>query len=169
MAGDARRGATVIGPREVSELAPIPTEEVLGALHARSTCRINPREAVAALAALFERDLDSVILWGAPVHAVEEGVVHSTRGAVRAPIIILCPGPAFGTLPPGLHPDGRDSRCCKLQMLRVNGPADRRYGPALMTGPEPPSLSRLRRHPGLERSAGGSSPSGPSSSRRGST
>ena len=143
VAGDERRGATVIGPREVSELVPIPTEEVLGALHARLDFRINPREAVTALAALFERDLDSVILWEAPVHSVEEGVVHSTRGAVRAPIIILCPGPAFGTLPPGLHPEREGLTLCKLHMLRVNGQADRRYGPALMTG-----LSLLR-YPGF--------------------
>jgi FAD dependent oxidoreductase TIGR03364 len=148
VAGDERRGATVIGPREVSELVPIPTEEVLGALHARLDFRIDPREAVAGLAGLLERDPDSRVLWEAPVQSVQPGVVHSARAAVRAPLIILCPGPAFGTLAPELYPQREGLTLCKLHMLRVAAEADRRYGPALMTG-----LSLLR-YPGFAATPG---------------
>jgi FAD dependent oxidoreductase TIGR03364 len=139
VAGDGRRGATVIDPPEVSEIVPIPTEEVLGALYARLDFRINPRAAVAGLAGLLERDPDSLVVWEAPVHSVQEGVVHSARAAVHAPLIVLCPGPAFGTLPPELHPEREGLTLCKLHMLRVAPPAARRYGAALMTG-----LSLLR-------------------------
>jgi FAD dependent oxidoreductase TIGR03364 len=58
---------------------------------------------------------------------------------VRAPLVIVCPGPDYATLPPQVRPERDGLGLCKLQMLRVASPEARRYGPALLTG-----LSLLR-------------------------
>ena len=134
VAADPRRGATVISTAQAAGLAPISTDGVIGALHARLDFRVNPRTAVAQLAALLERDPQSLILWESAVHHVEPGLVCSSRADVRAPLVVLCPGPAFASLPPVLRPQREGLTQCKLQMLRVASPDSRRYRPALMTG-----------------------------------
>ena len=139
LARDERRGARVIDAGEVADLAPIPTDGLIGALYAPRDVRVNPRDAVAALAALLERDEHACVLWGAGVHAVEPGAVESSRARVRAAHVLLCPGPDYDTLPPEVRPRREGLTRCTLQMLRVAAPRGRRYGPALLTG-----LSLLR-------------------------
>ena len=39
------------------------------------------------------------VLWGTQVHDVEPGFVHATGASVRAPAIIVCPGPDYRSLP----------------------------------------------------------------------
>lgn len=131
---DPRRGARLLGAREVAELVPIPTEDVIGGLHATLDWRVDPRRAVGKLAALLELDPQALVLWNAPVHEVAPGEVQSARASVCAPIVVLCPGPDFDTLPPAFQPQRPDITRCKLQMLRVSAPGPLRYGPALMTG-----------------------------------
>lgn len=131
---DERRGARLLVASEVAELVPIPTHGVIGGLHATLDWRVDPRNAVAKLAGLLERDPEARVLWNAPVHEVCPGEVHSARASVRAPIVILCPGPDFDTLPPAFRPRRPEITRCKLQMLRVSAPGPVRYGPALMTG-----------------------------------
>jgi glycine/D-amino acid oxidase-like deaminating enzyme len=46
----------MITAREVGALAPIPTDGLVGALHAGLDIRVDPRAAVPALAALLQRD-----------------------------------------------------------------------------------------------------------------
>ena len=140
---DRRRGARVVDPDEIAELVPIPTTGLVGGLHATLDYRVNPRQAVARLAGLLERDEDAVVVWGELVNEVLPGQVRSANIRVSAPTLVLCPGPDFGTLPPNLRPRRRRLTLCKLQMLRVRSPGGRRYGPALMTG-----LSLLR-YPGF--------------------
>ncbi|HYB25450.1 MAG TPA: TIGR03364 family FAD-dependent oxidoreductase [Solirubrobacteraceae bacterium] len=138
VAADQRRGARVLTPTEVGSLAPIPIDGVRGGMHAALDFRVDPRQAVARLTSLLEEDADTLVLWESSVHDVCAGVVESARARVRAPIVLLCPGPDFASLP--LVSRGRDGlTLCKLQMLRVAAPAGRRYGPALLTG-----LSLLR-------------------------
>ena len=143
IARDERRGARVISAEKTAGLAPIPADGLIGALHARLDLRVDPRAAVAALASLLPDEDGTRIVWRAPVHAVEPGLVESAGISVRAPVIIACPGSDFDTLPAELHPDRRGLTRCKLQMLRVASPHARRFGPALLTG-----LSLLR-YPGF--------------------
>ena len=151
VAGDPRRGARLITARAVGELAPIPHRGLAGGLHAAHDFRVDPRQAVVRLASLLERDPRATVLWEAPVHAVEPGRVESSRASVRAPVVIVCPGPDFDTLPTELQPQSRAVSRCKLQMLRAACPQGRIYRPALLTG-----LSLLRypafaSQPGCER------------------
>ena len=150
-AQDERRGARVIGRNEIAELAPIPTDGVIGALHARKDIRVDPRRAVDGLARLLEQDRGARVIWNAHVHAAEPGRVNAAGVAVRAPLIVICPGPDYAALPPELRPTRAGLTRCRLQMLRVSSPSGRRYGPALLTG-----LSLLRypaftSQPGFER------------------
>jgi FAD dependent oxidoreductase TIGR03364 len=143
VAQDERRGARMLTAREAGALAPIPTDRLLGALHATRDYRVDPRQAVSCLAQLLEGDEGARILWGAAVHAVQPGRVQSTRASVRAPLVVVCPGPDYRSLPPEVIPRRPGLTSCKLQMLRVAAPDRRRYRPVLLTG-----LSLLR-YPGF--------------------
>jgi FAD dependent oxidoreductase TIGR03364 len=143
VAQDERRAARLITPREVGRLVPIPTEGVLGALHATLDLRVDPRHAVSRLAALLEQDPGARVIWGAHVHAAQTGQLEADHLTVRAPIVLICPGPGFPSLPPELRPRCDGLTLCRLQMLRVATPGARQYYPALLTG-----LSLLR-YPGF--------------------
>lgn len=150
VARDERRGAQLVTAEQVSRLAPLPIDTVRGALHARLDIRVNPRQAVASLAALLEQDPGARVIWGSHLRAAEAGRVDAGPVTVRAPIVVICPGPAYDTLPAELRPARPGLTLCRLQMLRVTTPGARRYGPALLTG-----LSLLRypafaAQPGIE-------------------
>ena len=132
--------ATVLSPRAAADLAPIPAADagVLGALHAPGDLRVDAERAVGAIATYLADAHGVRFAWGARVDAYEPGVLHTARGPVRAPAIVLCPGAEL------LEHSAREGLTrCRLQMLEVEAPAGRRYGPALMTG-----LSLLR-YPGF--------------------
>jgi FAD dependent oxidoreductase TIGR03364 len=148
IAADERRGARLLSAREVGRLAPIPTGELVGGLHAGLDLRVDPRRAVGALAALLDEDPQARVLFSAPVHEIDPGLVRFTGGEVRAPLIIVCPGPEYGWLEPELAPHREGLTQCKLQMLRVATPAGARYRPALLT-----ALS-LVRYPGYSAQPG---------------
>jgi FAD dependent oxidoreductase TIGR03364 len=148
IASDPRRGARMITVRELARLAPIPTDELIGGLYAQLDLRVDPRQAVGALAALLDDDPGARIQWGTPVHEIGHGVVHTRAGAVRAPLVIICPGPDHDWLAAELAPRRLELTRCKLQMLRVAAPAGRRYRPALLT-----ALSLLR-YPGFSTQPG---------------
>jgi FAD dependent oxidoreductase TIGR03364 len=133
-AGNPARSARVLTASEAGELAPIPTEGIVGAIHCAQDLRVDPRGAVAGLARLLESDPDAIVRWGEPVHSVEPGAVHGQTVTVGATAIAVCPGPEYGSLPPGLRDGLEGLTLCKLQMLRVAAPGENRYGPALATG-----------------------------------
>lgn len=134
VAADPGRHARMLTPSEVAELAPIPTGQLLGGLHIAWDLRVDPRNAVAGLAALLTADPGAQILWGAHVHDVESGLVRAGEITVAAAGIVVCPGPDYRSLPPALR-QGLEplTRCC-LQMLRLAVPDGLRYAPALATG-----------------------------------
>ena len=134
---NAARESRMLSTDEALTLAPLPGGEIVGALHSRLDLRVNPRVAVARLATLLESDRGACLLWSSRVHAVEPGVVHAGRAGkltVRAPAIVVCPGPDYADLAPDLRPGLEDLTRCRLQMLRAVAPFARRYGPALATG-----------------------------------
>lgn len=145
-AANPTRGARMLTPAQAGDLAPIPTGELAGAMHAQLDLRVDPRAAVAGLARLLESE--ARIEWGAAVHEIEPGAVHADRLTVRAPMIVVCPGPDFGALAPELRLGLEELRLCGLQMLRAAAPQGRRYAPALLTG-----LSLIR-YPAFARQPG---------------
>lgn len=148
IAQDPRRGARIVTAEEIGRLAPIPTAGLLGGLHAGLDLRVDPRRAVAALAALLDEDPGARVIWGTPVGEIESGRVDCAAGTVHSPLVIVCPGPDYDWLAPELVPRRPGLTRCKLQMMRVGAPAGRRYEPALLTG-----LSLLR-YPGFSAGAG---------------
>jgi FAD dependent oxidoreductase TIGR03364 len=133
-AANPRRDARMLTAQGAARLAPIPTGEVLGAMHGTLDLRVDPRAAVGGLARLLEEDDGAHVEWDAAVHEIEPGVVHSMRLSVRAPKVVICPGPDYAALPPGPRGSLSELTLCKLQMLRVAAPDNRVYAPALMTG-----------------------------------
>jgi FAD dependent oxidoreductase TIGR03364 len=139
--GNPARAARMLTPAQVTGLVPLHPGGLVGALHSTLDLRVSPRAAVAGLAALLDRDRHATLRWNTRVHAVEPGVVHAAASSgapqnttVRAPVIIVCPGPDFRALAPELRPGLVNLTRCALQMLRVASPGGRRYGPALATG-----------------------------------
>ena len=145
IAADERRGARLLSAREVGRLAPIPTGELVGGLHAGLDLRVDPRRAVAALAALLDDDPQARVLFNAPVHEIDPGLVRFTGGEVRAPLIIVCPGPEYDWLEPELAPRREGLTRCKLQMLRVADAGRRALSPGAAHGAQPGPLSGLQR------------------------
>lgn len=132
VAADPIRKATVLTPAQAGALAPIPTNDLVGALHCTLDLCVDPRSAVAGLARLLEDDPGASVRWGEPVSAVEPGIVTAEQVEVHAPAIVLAPGPAWATLPLEARDGLSGLRLCKLQMLRVAAPGGRVYGPGLL-------------------------------------
>jgi FAD dependent oxidoreductase TIGR03364 len=142
-AADPARKARIRSAKKIARLAPIPVDQIVGGLYAKGDLRIGPRSAPGALARLLGKDRHARVEWGAHVHAVEPGVVHSGRLQVRAQAIVVCPGVEYGTLPAELRPDGSGLTVRQAQMLRLSAPSGRRYRPTLTTG------ASLLEHAGL--------------------
>jgi FAD dependent oxidoreductase TIGR03364 len=134
VAADPARQARMLTSAEVGEAAPIPTAAVIAGFHSPLDLRVDPRSAVAGLAALLEDDPKAHLHWRTHVHDVAPGVVHAAELSVRAPAIVICPGPDFRSLPPNLRPGLEPLTLCTLQMLRLAAPDDRCYRTALATG-----------------------------------
>ena len=148
-AANPARNARVVSAAEVGKLAPISLSGVIGGLHASKDLRIEPRTATAALARLLTRDQGARVEWGAPVHEVEPGVVHSGALRVRAQAIVVCPGAGQFSLPPSLaSQQDEDLVLQSTQMLRLAAPTGRRYRPTIATG------MSLLYHPGFAEQEG---------------
>jgi FAD dependent oxidoreductase TIGR03364 len=151
VASDPRRQARIVTADELGRIAPIPTDGLLGGLHAPLDIRVDPRRAVAALAELLERDSHGRVVWNAPVQAVEPGALSADGVTVSAPVIVLCPGPDYDTLPAGAGASRPGLTRCKLQMQRVASPGGARYRPALLTGLSLLRYPAFEAQPGFER------------------
>ncbi|MBO0769494.1 MAG: TIGR03364 family FAD-dependent oxidoreductase [Solirubrobacterales bacterium] len=139
-AQDPAREMRMLTAEQVRELVPVNPDGLLGGLHSGLDLRVNPRDAVAALAALLG---DDAILWNTRVDAVEPGLVHAGDQTLAAEQVIVCPGPDYRELPAELRAGSEELTRCALQMLRVAAPHGRRYDPAIATG-----LSLIR-YPGF--------------------
>lgn len=143
VASDPARQSRIRSPKKIAKLAPIPVDQIVGGLHAKRDLRIGARSAAGALARLLGKDPHARIEWGAHVHEVEPGIVHSGGLRVRAEAIVVCPGAGYGALPAELRPDCDGLTVRQAQMLRLSAPSGRRYRPALTTA------SSLLEHRGL--------------------
>ena len=119
---------------QAGELAPIPTDELRrrDARHTRPARR--SARAVAGLAACSSATRARRPVGRRTCTSIEPGAVHADGLVVRAPLIVVCPGPDFAALPGGAPAAWPALTLCTLQMLRVAAPGGRRYAPALATG-----------------------------------
>lgn len=122
----------LLGPGRTRDLFPLATGEVTGSAHLPQDLRIDPREAVPALAAWLE-SVGVRFAWDTHVGSAGEGVVHTSRGDVHGARAVYACGHNLDRLFPDIAGEHGVQRCL-LQMLEVAPPRDVRIGPAILTG-----------------------------------
>ncbi|MEO6115632.1 MAG: TIGR03364 family FAD-dependent oxidoreductase [Pseudolysinimonas sp.] len=99
----------------------------------RDDLRVDPREAVGALAAWLAEQPGVTFSWRTSYLGASDGVVRTTRGDFHAARTIVCVGHDLDLIAPALADEYQVERCA-LQMARVEAPAGFALGPAVLTG-----------------------------------
>ena len=107
--------------------------EIRGGALLRDDLRVDPREAVGALAAWLAEQPGVTFHWRTSFLGAADGVVHTSRGDFRAARTVVCVGHDLDLLYPEIADEYRIERCA-LQMARVTAPAGFRLAPAVLTG-----------------------------------
>lgn len=127
----------LLDPAAVRARVPFATDEVVGGAHLPLDIRVDPREAVPALAAwLAGEGVD--FRWSTSVGSVEPGLVRTSTGDLAAERIVVATGHDVDRLFPAIAEE-YDVQRCRLQMLEVAAPGGVAIDPAVLTG-----LSMLR-------------------------
>jgi FAD dependent oxidoreductase TIGR03364 len=94
---------------------------LMAALWSPHELRVESRQAIPRLAAWLATRYGVEFLWGAAALSVETGRIATTRGAVEARAVAVCPGDDLFSLFPDRVAAASVTRC-KLQMLRLADP-----------------------------------------------
>jgi FAD dependent oxidoreductase TIGR03364 len=116
----------------VCELFPLAGDDVLGGAHLPLDLRLDPREAVPALARWLE-DEGASFRWRTHVGLVEPGLLRTSGGEVHADAVVHASGHDVDRLFPDLA-EQYGVRRCRLQMLEVAPPGSVEVAPAVLTG-----------------------------------
>lgn len=136
-----RRGAeqvAVLGPEGLRALVPTTAPDVVGGANFPLDLRVDPREAVPAIARWLAERPGVRFLHRTNCLGVGDATVRTNRGDLKAGRVVLCVGHDVDHLLPDVA-DRAAVRRCRLQMLRVRPPSALRIGPAVLSG-----LSMLR-------------------------
>ena len=106
---------------------------IVGGALLRDDLRVDPREAVASLAAWLGAQPGVNFLWRTSFLGAVDGVALTSRGEIRAVRTIVCVGHDLDYLYPELA-SKREIERCALQMMRVEAPAGMVLQPAVLTG-----------------------------------
>jgi len=135
LAGSRERGQvrllTAVAVREHLGNASDPT--IRGGALLRDDLRVDPREAVGALAAWLAAQPGVSFSWRTSYLGASGGVVRTSRGDFHAAQTIVCVGHDLDLLHPGLAAEHQVERCA-LQMARVEAPVGLTLAPAVLTG-----------------------------------
>lgn len=118
-AGPTGEGCRILRGADLPE--PLRGAGLRAALHSPHELRVESRDAIPRLAAYLEEQLGVAMLRQHAVHAVAEGRVETSRGALHAERIVVCTGPDLVTLFPEVFARRRTT-LCKLHMLRLADP-----------------------------------------------
>jgi len=121
---------------------------VIGGALLRDDVRVDPREAVAALAAWLERQPHVGFRWRTSYLGAANGVAETSRGRIHANRVIVCVGHDLDYLYPETA-DAYDVQRCSLQMARVRPPHPLGLNPAVLTG------TSMLRYPAFTATAAG--------------
>ena len=126
-------GCRLIEPRDiVNHGGGLRAGEFAGALFSPHEIRVESREAIPKLAA-YLAEVHGVVFWRETVvHSAAPPRLETSRGAVAAETVIVCPGDDFHTL----HPDriaAYGLTRCKLHMMRLAPAAYDKRLPAIMS------------------------------------
>lgn len=114
-------------------LGPASDSTIRGGALLRDDLRVDPREAVGALAAWLAEQPGVEFFWRTGYLGAHDGVVRTTRGDFHATRTIVCVGHDLDLLYPELAERYQVERCA-LQMARVEAPDGLILGPAVLTG-----------------------------------
>lgn len=129
----AERGDDVVllDAAGVKDRVPV-TEDVVGGAWLPLDLRVDPREAVASIAAwLATRGV--TFHWSTSVHGIEGEVVRTSRGDLHADKVVVAVGHDVDRLYPGIASD-HGVRRCSLHMLELDDPMRTVVDPAVLTG-----------------------------------
>ena len=133
--------ARLLDADATGELFPPATAEVLGGAHLPLDLRVDPREALPAIAAWLGSE-GVRFSWATHVGAIDPtagGIdVRTSRGTIRSARVVHAAGHDIDRLFPQVAEEAAVRRC-RLQMLEVAPPGGVEIGPAVLTG-----LSMLR-------------------------
>lgn len=107
--------------------------EVVGGAHLADDLRVDPRQAVGALAGWLETQPGVTFLWRTAFFGASGGAAETSRGTITATRTIVCVGHDLDYLYPSLAAEHEVERCA-LQMMRVEAPRGLRIDPAVLTG-----------------------------------
>jgi FAD dependent oxidoreductase TIGR03364 len=106
---------------------------IVGGAILRDDLRVDPREAVASLAAWLAAQPGVTMLWQTSFFGAADGVASTSRGEIRAERTLVCVGHDVDYLYPGVAAE-REIERCALQMMRVEAPSGMVLRPAVLTG-----------------------------------
>ena len=106
---------------------------IVGGALLRDDLRVDPREAVASLAAWLATQPGVTLLWRTAFLGAADGRAATSRGEIRADRVIVCVGHDLDYLYPEVAARRAIERCA-LQMIRVEAPARMVLRPAVLTG-----------------------------------
>ncbi len=135
LAGSRESGQVrlLTAPEARQHLGEASDRAIVGGALLRDDLRVDPREAVGALAAWLAEQPGVTFSWRTSYLGASGGVVRTTRGDFRAERTIVCVGHDLDVLYPELADEHQVERCA-LQMARVEAPAGLILGPAVLTG-----------------------------------
>lgn len=126
-AGPMGEGCRMLTAAEAAAMGGALRPDLAGALLSPHELRVESRDAIPRLAAFLAERHGVRILPLTAVQGVEPGRLHTTRGVIAAPRVVVCPGTDLRTLFPGIF-TRRRTTLCKLHMLRVAAPGWRLPG-----------------------------------------
>lgn len=106
---------------------------IRGGAFLRDDLRVDPREAVGALAAWLAAQPGVELRWGTAFLGAEGGIARTSRGGIRAERVIVCVGHDLDHLFPDAASAAGVQRC-GLQMALVEAPDGLALAPAVLTG-----------------------------------
>lgn len=105
---------------------------ILGGAFLPQDVRVDPRTAAPTLAAWLA-SVGVSVHWGTTVRSITDGVVHTSRGDLRAERVIVCVGHDLDHLYPATASAAGIQRC-RLSMALVDAPASFTSATATLTG-----------------------------------
>jgi D-hydroxyproline dehydrogenase subunit beta len=133
LASERGDGVEVLDAAGVLARLPLIGDGVVGGAYLRADLRVEPSEAVHALAGWLARQPQVTVHWATNVAFIEQGVVHTSRGPVESDRVVVCVNHDVDRIYPELAAEAGLQRCL-LHMLRVRTVRKVVYEPAVLTG-----------------------------------
>lgn len=131
MATEMGEGCRLLSDSELRRLDPLtPFTPCEAALISPHELRVEARDAIPAIAAWLERDMNVTFAPPCTVLTCDTGRVTTSSGEYRAETVFVCPGDDLNALFPRVMAEHEVTRC-KLQMMRLAAPGYRLARPVM--------------------------------------